>query len=86
ILEGNHSVKVVRKMIGSTSPGEANPGTIRGDYSLDTTDLGNAKSRPVLNLVHASGSAEEAKFEEELWFHKNEIHSYKRVDEDLIYG
>lgn len=86
ILEGNHAVKQVRKMVGNTSPGLAEIGTIRGDFSCDTTDLGNAKKRPVNNLIHASGNAEEAKFEEELWFHKNEIHKYKRVDEDIIYG
>lgn len=86
VLEGNHAIKAVRKMVGVTSPGQANPGTIRGDYSIDTTDLGNEMKRPVINLIHASGNAEEAKFEEELWFHKNEIHKYKRADEDLMFG
>ncbi len=86
VLEGNHAIKAVRKMVGNTSPGLADPGTIRGDYSIDTTDFGNAVGRPVTNIIHASGSAEEAKFEEELWFHENEIHKYVRADEGVLFG
>lgn len=85
VLEGNHAVKAVRKMVGDTSPGLANPGTIRGDYSIDTTDLGNERQRPVNNIIHASGNPEEAQFEEELWFHKNEIHDYRRSDEAIMF-
>ncbi len=86
LLEGPHSIVTVRKIAGFTVPYSAEPGSIRGAYSVDSPIQGNASKRAVHNLVHASGNAEEAKFEEELWFHKNEIHHYKRVDEDLIYG
>lgn len=86
VLEGPHAITVVRKITGTTYPDSAIPGSIRGDYSVDSTDIANDQKRSARNLVHASGNAEEAKFEEELWFHKNEIHDYKRVDEDLIYG
>lgn len=86
VLEGHRAVAIVRKMVGTTAPALSPPGTIRGDLSLDANDLADNLKRPLLNLIHASGNPEEAKFEEELWFHKNEIHSYKRVDEDLIYG
>lgn len=86
VLEGNHAITAVRKMCGYTYPDTAIPGTIRGDYSIDSPDLANEQKRSGKNLVHASGNAEEAKFEEELWFHKNEIHDYKRVDEELMFG
>ena len=34
VLEGPHAVEIVRKMIGSTEPRQAPPGTIRGDYAM----------------------------------------------------
>lgn len=86
LVEGNHAIKVVRKLAGSTSPFEAQPGTIRGDFSHDSADFANARGRPMQTVVHASGNPEEAKFEEELWFRKNEVHKYKRVDEELMFG
>lgn len=85
LLEGNHVIDVVRKMVGFTHPNLAEPGTIRGQYSADSTDLANEKKRAARNLIHASGNKEEAQFEKQLWFHKNEIHIYKRVDEDIIF-
>jgi nucleoside-diphosphate kinase len=48
--------------------------------------LANEQKRAGKNLVHASGNAEEAKFEEELWFRKSEIYEYKRVAEDELFG
>lgn len=86
ILEGHRAVNLVRKMAGATSPAASPPGTIRGDLSLDANDLADRLKRPILNLIHASGNAEEAKFEEELWFHESEIHSYQRGGEEIIYG
>lgn len=85
LLQGLHAVDNVRMMAGNTLPRFAQPGTIRGDYSLDSPILANMGKRTVRNLVHASGTIEEAKFEEELWFHKNEIFKYKRADEDIMF-
>lgn len=85
LLEGNHAIEIVRKIVGYTYPDEAIPGTIRGDYSSDSPDLANLKKRPAKNIVHASGSKEEAEFEEKLWFKKEDIHSYKRIDEDILH-
>jgi nucleoside-diphosphate kinase len=68
VWEGNHAIKVVRKLVGATVCAEAAPGTIRGDFSSDSPDLANYELRPVRNLVHASGNAEEAAFEVGLWF------------------
>lgn len=86
ILEAPHAVELVRKMIGFTFPQNAEPGTIRGDLTGDSTFLSNTLKRSVKNLVHSSGSVEEANFEIQLWFREHEIHSYKRVDEDMIWG
>lgn len=85
LFQGLHAVDAVRMMIGNTLPRFADPGTIRGDYSLDSPILANLNKRPVKNMIHASGSIEEAKLEEELWFHKNEIFDYKRADEDVMF-
>ena len=85
LIEGPGSVEVVRKMVGSTYPRSSAPGTIRGDFSLDSPFLSNTKKRAIKNLVHASGTVEEAKLERELWFKENEIHSYKRIGEDVLF-
>jgi len=68
-LEGPNAISVVRTMIGSTRPHEAAPGTIRGDFAIET----------VLNLVHASDGAETAKSELELWFAPGELLDYDRA-------
>jgi len=67
-LEGNHAVENVRKIVGNTVPTLAEAGTIRGDFSADSQDAANKEKRPVKNLVHASGTLEEAEFEIGLWF------------------
>lgn len=85
LLSGLHAVDAVRMMVGNTLPRFAEPGTIRGDYSIDSPILANMQKRTIRNMIHASGKIEEAKFEEELWFRQNEIHDYKRVDEDIMF-
>ena len=85
LLQGLHAVDNVRMMCGNTLPRFAEPGTIRGDYSLDSPVLANMNKRSVRNLVHASGTPEEAEFEEQLWFRKNQIFQYKRSDEDTMF-
>lgn len=73
VLKGYHAVSVVRKMVGATYPSEAVPGTIRGDYSTESPLVANVSQRSVRNLVHASGTLEEAKTEIELWFKEDEL-------------
>lgn len=68
VLRGNRAVDIVRKMIGATIPIAAVPGTVRGDFSMDSPDLAESEARPIHNLVHASGTAAEAEREIELWF------------------
>lgn len=84
VVEGPHAVELVRKICGHTLPLKADLGTIRGDYSHDSSFLANSAKRPIKNLIHASGNLEEARYEIPLWFEKDEIQSYKRTDEDIM--
>jgi len=73
VLEGFNAVERLRSLVGHTVPTKANPGTIRGDFSLDSAILANMNGRAIHNLVHASGSVEEANYEINLWFKPEEI-------------
>lgn len=84
VLEGPHAVELVRKIVGHTLPLMSAPGTIRGDYSYDSSYLANTGRRPIKNLLHASGNLEEAQFEVKLWYTGKELMSYKRVEEDVM--
>jgi len=85
VLEGHNAVKHVRKLVGETSPQDSAPGTIRGDFSFDTYQLADNSKRPIQNLIHASGEVDEAKREISIWFKPEELHSWKKLDEDLLY-
>jgi nucleoside-diphosphate kinase len=67
-LDGPNAIAVVREINGATRPHEAAPGTIRGDFALETAQ----------NLVHASDSPETAAAELGLWFEAAELHAYDR--------
>ncbi len=83
LIEGRHAVDNVLALAGPTMPVNAAPGTIRGDYSTDSAAYANAEKRGVSNLIHISGSIEEANFEKTLWFSPEEIFSYKRAEEHV---
>ena len=68
VLEGEDAVKTARKTTGFTDPSTADKGTIRGDLGTDSILKANQEERPVYNLIHASGSEEEAQKEINLWF------------------
>lgn len=68
VLEGPNAIAVVRAMNGATRPHEAVPGTVRGDFALETGQ----------NLVHASDGAETATDEIALWFSADELLDYRR--------
>lgn len=85
VLEGNKAIPVVRKLVGSTEPLSSIPGTIRGDFTLDSYDLADADKRAVRNLVHASSSIEDAEKETKVWFKENELVNYKSVREKILY-
>ena len=67
-LEGPNAIAIVRAMNGATRPHEAEPGSIRGDFAVETAQ----------NLVHASDSPENAAAELALWFRPEELLSYER--------
>lgn len=85
VVAGNHAVKNVRMLIGYTVPTDAPPGTIRGDYSIDSPILANLRKRPIKNLLHASGSLEEAEMEINNWFTEKEILNYQRADHAVMF-
>ena len=74
VLEGEDAIKKVRKITGHTDPSKAEKGTIRGDLGEDAITKANEERRATYNLVHASGSPEEAKIEIDLWFSPKELH------------
>ena len=67
-IEGPNAIAIVRAMNGATRPHEAAPGSIRGDFAVETAQ----------NLVHASDSPENAAAELALWFKADELLSYER--------
>lgn len=73
VLRGPHAIEIIRKIVGPTDPSKAPPGTIRGDFLFESASLANEHGRSLRNLIHASGSADEAEREINLWFKKEEI-------------
>jgi nucleoside-diphosphate kinase len=67
-LDGPNAIAMVRSMVGATRPHEAAPGSIRGDFAVETAQ----------NLVHASDGAETAATELALWFQPGELLDYPR--------
>lgn len=85
VWQGAHAVKVVRKITGGTEPLSSDVGSIRGDYVLDSYQMSDTDDRSIRNLIHASGSPEEAEMEINHWFKKDEIISYRLVQEEILY-
>ncbi len=83
VFEGPNAVEKIRKLVGHTFSLHAEPGTIRGDYGLEVPLTSLLRKRSIFNVIHASGTVEEAKEEVALWFSKDEILSYKRVHDEL---
>ena len=84
IIQGSSAVETVRKIVGSTYPGEANIGTIRGDFAHASKKYVK-KFQKGKNLVHASENKNDAKKEIALWFSIDEIHDYKLSAEEHIF-
>lgn len=67
VYHGEDAVKKVRAICGATNPEQAEPGTIRGSFGRITTQ------GVYENVIHASGTPDEAKREIQLWFDPDEI-------------
>ncbi len=85
VWEGAHAVKIVRKLGGGTEPLSSDVGTIRGDFVLDSYQMADTDSRAVRNLLHMSGSVEEANSEISHWFKPDELTNYRIIHEEILY-
>lgn len=85
IVQGLHAIDMVRKLCGHSLPSQAELGSIRGDFSVDSPALANMEKRGIHNLVHASETPQEAAHEIKLWFRAGEIHAYQRAEEDIMF-
>jgi nucleoside-diphosphate kinase len=81
VFEGVEAVPLVRKLVGTTEPKSALPGTIRGDYSHMSFGYADAEDKGIPNLIHASGDPEEAEKEIAHWFSDDELYAYKTLHE-----
>jgi nucleoside-diphosphate kinase len=84
VIEGVDAIENVRKIVGETESKKALPGTIRGDFSHVSFEYADKKEVAVKNLVHSSANPEEAKYELSVWFSVDEIHDYKRSEDEHI--
>lgn len=75
-LEGLNAIAVCRAVNGATRPHEAAPGSIRGDFALETGQ----------NLVHASDTPESAVRELAIWFAPGELLDYQRSIDGWVAG
>ena len=85
VWQGAHAVEVIRKLTGGTEPRSSDVGTIRGDFVLDSYQMADSDTRAVRNLIHASGSVQEAEKEIAHWFSQDELVKYKIVQEKILY-
>lgn len=85
IIQGIHAMGMLRKLVGHTLPFKAEMGTIRGDFSVDSPAVANVEGRSIKNIVHASETPQEAQNEIKLWFTQDEIHSFKRAEEEIMF-
>lgn len=74
VVEGKNSVAIMRKLAGATDPLKAEPGTLRGDFSLDIR----------YNLVHTADAVDRALYEMSIYFSKNEILEYDKAVEKFV--
>jgi nucleoside-diphosphate kinase len=76
VWQAEDIIAMARKMMGATFGFDAEPGTIRGDFSCSKG----------YNLVHGSDSPKSAEKEIALFFDDSEIIDYPLADQGWIYG
>lgn len=81
VFEGVEAVALVRKLVGTTEPKSAAPGTIRGDFSHMSFGFADSAKKGIPNLIHASGDPEEAEQEIGHWFSDDELYDYNALNE-----
>jgi nucleoside-diphosphate kinase len=85
VWQGAHAVPIVRKVVGGTEPLTSDVGTLRGDFVIDSYEMSDTDGRAVRNIIHASGSVDEANIEVPLWFKDEELINYRLVQEQIMY-
>ena len=75
VWQGENVIELSRKMMGKTNPKDAEPGTIRGDYTMFVSK----------NIIHGSDSPESAEREISLFFQDNELVEYDKTLNSWIY-
>lgn len=75
VLEGKNCIATTRNMLGATDGSKAQPGTIRGDFSMGIEK----------NIVHASDSQESFEHEFPIYFTSEEVIDAEYGDEPHIY-
>ena len=73
-MEGPDAIAITRKLMGATSPSDAAPGTIRGDFGVKISR----------NLVHGSANADDAAREVGLFFSDEDLIDYARANDIWI--
>jgi nucleoside-diphosphate kinase len=76
VVEGYGAVDAIRIIVGPTKGFEADAGSIRGDYTMSIQS----------NVVHASDSVENGKSEVARFFKEDELFTYNKLDEVMIYS
>ncbi len=75
VFEGTNAVELVRKLVGSTDPQSAAPGTIRSDFGQE---IGR-------NIIHGADSKTSAEREIALFFNDSDFVTYTKIDEPWIH-
>jgi nucleoside-diphosphate kinase len=86
VIEGAHAIAHVRKIRGNTNPLNADVGSITADLGIDSYFIADEGDRAIRNLVHASGTVDEAEKEIKVWFTEEEIHNYDLAIEKILYA
>lgn len=74
VFAGRDAIQIVRNTVGKTNPADAAPGTIRGDFALETGR----------NLIHASDKPESARREVNLFFTREELLTFERATDPWL--
>ncbi len=86
VWEGNQSVAVIKKLVGTTEPATSDVGTIRGDFTIDSYHMSDFDgSRSVRNLIHCTDNPAEYEHEVSVWFTKEELIDYRLVQDGILY-
>ena len=75
VWQGKEAVKTGRVLLGATNPLNSAPGTIRGDFCIDTGR----------NIIHGSDTVENANKEIALWFKEEELIKWESHSHKWIY-